>query len=75
MDVFTFVVIVVLIGCGSGVISKYLENKRTRIASEEEESLRAELNKLQDRVEVLERILTDEKYRLSREIDHLERRA
>ena len=73
MDVFTFVVIVVLIGCGSGVLNNYLKNQRERERSAVSEDAASELELLRERVEVLERIVTDEKYHLAKELDRLER--
>ena len=73
MDVFTFVVIVVLIGCGSGVLNNYLKNQRERENSTVDEDLASELELLRERIEVLERIVTDEKYHLAKELDRLER--
>ena len=76
MDVFTFVIIVVIIGCGTGVLTEYFKTKRK--AGENsggDEELLAELESLRARIEVLEAIVTDEKYHLKKEIDQLERRA
>lgn len=75
MDVFTFVVIIVTIGCGAGVLTEYLKTKRKTAAFEVDESLTEELERLRARVEVLEAIVTDEKYNLRKEIDSLEQRA
>ena len=75
MEVFTFIVIVVLIGCGSGVISTYLKTRSDQAHVKVDDSVYEEMENLRERVEVLERILTDEKYNLKRELDHLERSA
>ena len=75
MDVFTFVIIVVIIGCGTGVVSEYLKTKREKTDSDAGDDVYQELDMLRERVEVLERILTDEKEQLKRELDQLERRA
>ena len=75
MEVFTFVVIIVLIGCGSGVISTYLKTRSEDAQVKVDDSVYGDLEDLRERVEVLERILTDEKYNLKRELDHLERSA
>ena len=75
MDVFTFIVIVVIIGCGTGVLTEYLKSKREAGNSEADESVLREIDDLRDRIEVLERILTDEREQLKRELDHLERSA
>lgn len=77
MDVFTFVIIVVIIGCGSGVVNNYLKNQRERtlMSGEEDEAVYQELAVLRERVEVLEKIVTDEKYQLERDLNRLERQA
>lgn len=75
MDVFLFVIMVVLIGCGSGVLNNYLKNQRERDKYSVNEDVAVELSALRERIEVLERIVTDEKYHLSKELDRLERQA
>jgi len=75
MDVFTFVIIVVIIGCGTGVVSEYFKTKRKSEASKPDDELLDELDHLRQRIEVLEAIVTDEKYHLKKEIDQLEQRA
>lgn len=75
MDVFTFVIIVVIIGCGTGVLTEYFKTKRQAEESSGGEEVFEELESLRARVEVLEAIVTDEKYNLTKEIDQLERRA
>jgi len=75
MDVLTFVIIVVLIGCGSGVINNYMKNQRNRTNVTVDEDAQQELAELRERIEILEKIVTDEKYQLQRDLDHLERQA
>ena len=76
MDVFTFVIIVVIIACGSGVVNNYLKNQRERnLTGEEDEAVYQELAVLRERIEVLEKIVTDEKYQLERDLNRLERQA
>jgi hypothetical protein len=75
MDVFTFVIIVVIVGCGTGVLMEYFKNKREAAERSDSPEVLQELNELRERVEVLERIVTDEKYHLQKEIDRLERSA
>ena len=77
MDVFTFVIIVVIIACGSGVVNNYLKNQRERnlMSGEEDEVVYQELAVLRERIEVLEKIVTDEKYQLERDLNRLERQA
>lgn len=75
MDVFTFVIIVVLIGCGSGVINNYMRNQRNKNKLTVDEDAQQELAELRERIEILEKIVTDEKYQLRRDLDQLERQA
>ena len=75
MDVFTFVIVVVIIGCGTGVLTEYLKNKREARQVDVDDNVYQDLDDLRERVEVLERILTDEKEQLRRELDKLEKRA
>ncbi len=75
MDVFTFVVIIVIIGCGSGVLNNYLKNRREEAQIDIDDGAYQELENLRERIEVLERIITDEKYHLKKELDQLERSA
>lgn len=74
MDVFTMVVIIVIVACASGVASQYFETKKKsgEWAQDLEDSpLAADLDELRARVEVLEKIVTDEKYQLERKINEL----
>lgn len=75
MDVFTFVILVVIIGCGTGVLNEYFKTKRVSGAVSGDDEVFEELESLRQRVEVLEAIVTDEKYNLKKEIDRLEQRA
>ena len=75
MDVFTFVIIIVIIGCGTGVLTEYFKTKRESEEFAGDEELFNELESLRARVEVLEAIVTDEKYHLKKELDQLERSA
>jgi NADH:ubiquinone oxidoreductase subunit 3 (subunit A) len=72
MNVFTFVVCIVAIGGATSIINQYL---RTRTDREEKsgryEEAVSELQALEDRIRVLERIVTENKYDLKREINKL----
>ena len=74
MDVFKMVVIIVAISCGAGMYSNYLKSKK-HAHSENADELYAEIDRLRERVEVLEKIVTDDKYKLHKEIAELERSA
>lgn len=67
-----FVVCIVLIGCATAVILNYLETRKgneKRDASIDETL--AQMDALEERVRVLERIVTENKIDLKREIDRL----
>jgi cell division protein FtsB len=72
-SVFMMVVLIVLISCGAGVANNYLRNQRKRAEADADPEVRAELDRLRERVEVLEKIVTDEKFHLAKEINRLER--
>ncbi len=74
-EVFVFVIIIVLIGCGSGVLNNYFKHQQKLREMNDDPELRSELDALRDRIEVLEKIVTDESHSLSREISQLERSA
>lgn len=72
-SVFTMVVLIVLISCGAGVANNYLRNQRKQAEAGANPDVRSDLDLLRERVEVLEKIVTDEKYHLAKEINQLER--
>jgi uncharacterized membrane protein len=72
MTVFTMVTWIVVVGCLTGVISDYLKTRRVE-AKQRNAGGSEQLEALTERVRVLERIVTDERYDLRREIKELER--
>lgn len=70
MDLFLFIFLIVLVGCGSGVANEWL--KRRPIKKEADPSLVREVQALTSRVETLERIVTDRRFGLERELDALD---
>lgn len=73
MNVFEMVVIVVVVGCLTGVISDYFKTKRrTSAGNEDLDDALDRIDDLEERVRVLEKVVTDDKYDLSRQIDQLE---
>ena len=71
-----FVLLIVLISCGTGVITSYFKSKRKRMnprVIERIERLEQQMGdgSLEERVRALEAIVTDEKRRLDREIRNL----
>ncbi|MCZ6644455.1 MAG: hypothetical protein O7G86_08860 [Gammaproteobacteria bacterium] len=76
MEVFTMVVLIVFIACGTGVINEHFKTRRKELEhSSPNDDVYDEVEMLRERIEVLEKIVTDERYHLEREIDQLERRA
>lgn len=87
MGVFEMVVIIVAIGCFTGVLTTYFESKakaskhaggeavRSEVAALKSrlDASTAEVAKLQDRVRVLETLVTDGDHQLAREINELGR--
>ena len=70
----TGIVLVVLIACVTGVAMHYIseKNKAEGIASNEgPDDLLAQLDAIEERVRVLERIITENKFDLKKEIDRL----
>jgi tRNA(Ser,Leu) C12 N-acetylase TAN1 len=76
MQVFTMVVLIVAISCGTAVVIEFLKNRRLALkqAPVHDEVL-ARLDSLSERIAVLEEIVTDDGYHLNRELERLERRA
>ena len=76
MQVFTMVVLIVAISCGTAVLIEYLKNRRLTLKQAPvHEEILARLETLHDRIAVLEEIVTDDSYQLNRELGRLERRA
>ncbi|XOV87488.1 MAG: hypothetical protein ACFHX7_21475 [Pseudomonadota bacterium] len=73
MHVFEMVVWIVVVACATGVISEYLKTKRKLggTSNEDLDDAMDRIDELEERVRVLERLVTDDKYHLSREIDGL----
>lgn len=71
-NVFTFVLLLVAIVMVAKIIQSYIERKQEKDASGEniEETL-ARIDVLEERIRVLERIITENRYDLKREIDSL----
>lgn len=67
-----FVVCIVLIGCATAVILNYLQVRKTNENRDEDiDDTLAQIDALEERVRVLERIVTENKIDLKREIDRL----
>ena len=69
-----FVLLIIAMGLTVPLYAMYLKSRRHRhSASEREEQLERELAELRDRVETLERIVTDRRYDLDKEFEDLDR--
>ncbi len=71
MDVFAFVILITIIGGGIHLTKLWIR-RRTKGYGVRAETLEREVDELRERVEALERIVTDDKYALDREIEKLE---
>ena len=73
MDFFTFLFLTVLIGCSIPLMKLWQDGRRQRLPdSDVTTQLQRQVDALQERVEVLEKIVTDEKYQLQRELASLD---
>lgn len=75
MSTFTFVFLVVCVSLVAWLINTWLEQRKERRHTDQEtgevEHMVARLDALQERIEVLERIVTDSPVDLKRKIDSL----
>ena len=70
----TGIVLVVLIACVTGVAMHYISEKNKaadNAGDEASDDLLAQLDAIEERVRVLERIITENKFDLKREIERL----
>ncbi|MDH3646966.1 MAG: hypothetical protein OER80_09350 [Gammaproteobacteria bacterium] len=75
MDLFEMVVAIVAISCFAGVVNNWLKTRKKVDRSELDRQMGTrldELHKLEKRMQVLERIVTDRQYDLKRELHELE---
>ncbi len=73
MDVYTMVALIVVVSCGAGVLNNYFKMKGSMSDEEDQAVAQGELDELRERIEVLEKIVTDDKYQLRNELADLER--
>lgn len=72
MDLWTMIVLVVAIGSGTAVAESYFKTQRAKKSQQPaDDATNKDLAELRQRVEVLEKIVTDRKYQLQRELDQL----
>lgn len=75
MGVFEMVVAIVAVSCGAGVLNNWLKTRNKVGRAELDQALDErlqQLDKLEQRMRVLERIVTDRKYNLKEELHDLE---
>jgi hypothetical protein len=73
MDFFTFLFLTVLIGCSIPLMKLWQDGRRQRLPDAGVTTqLQHQVDALQERVEVLEKIVTDQKYQLQRELASLD---
>lgn len=72
MNSLVFVIIIVAIGCATAVVTEYLKTRRHSDSSsaDVDRTLR-QIEALEERVRVLERIVTEKNFDLKKEIDSL----
>ena len=75
MGVFEMVVLIVVVGCVTGVLNNFIKTRKDR-GSEDLDDVFSRLEQLDDienRVRVLEAVVTDENYDLKRKFRDLEK--
>ena len=71
-DVFIMVIVIVALSIGAGMFRDYQKTQRQVVRNRDsDEDLQKAIDGLQQRVAVLEEIVTDGKYQLKRELDNL----
>lgn len=74
MNPFEFVIAIIAIVFGYKLISQRMQHKHTHRAPDTEQVVwQQRLDQLEERIKVLERIVTDDKYDLKRQIEELDR--
>ena len=72
MGVTEMVVVIVIVSCIAGVFNRYLKMKHAQTGQYlPDENTSDRLSELESRIQVLEKIVTDNKYNLEQEIDQL----
>ncbi len=72
MGITEMVVVIVIVSCLAGVANRYLKIKHAQsVQYSPGEETSDRLSELENRIQVLEKIITDNKYNLEQEIDQL----
>ena len=73
MDLWTFILLVTMVGCAVPMWDSYLKHQAAKLdAGSTDSDAERELEALKARVEVLEEIVTDGRYQLDRDIKALD---
>jgi len=72
LNVFEFVLILLVIVFVYRVVDTYIKSRSDRDKNSEDIGMDARLQEMEDRVRVLERIVTDDRYDLKRKFEDLE---
>ena len=73
MNFFTFLFLVTIVGCSIPLMKLWQDGRQSRAMPKGEvEAMRREVEKLRERVQVLESIVTDKSYEVRREFAALE---
>lgn len=72
MNVFTFVFLTVTAVLCAKLIQTYIENRsKSKAESEADDETLLKIERLEERIQVLERIITEDRYDLKKRIDNL----
>lgn len=72
MNVFTFVFLTVTVVCCAKLVQAYIENRnKNRTDDEAVDETLLKIDRLEERIQVLERIVTEDRYDLKKRIDNL----
>ena len=72
MNVFTFAFLTVTVVLCAKLIQTYIENRnKTRSENEADDDTLLKIDRLEERIQVLERIITEDRYDLKKRIDNL----
>lgn len=74
LNIFAFIVCVVAIGCTTALLSQYMKERAERRRSADDEvpsDMQQQLDELEERIRVLERIVTENRIDLREQIDRL----
>lgn len=73
MNPFEMVVIIVVVSIAGGIINNYIKSKRIDggVHKDALDDALDRVDDLEERVKVLERVVTDDRYELKRQIDNL----